>query len=131
METSNRSRLGFATSNRPTRGTTNFLLYPPDDESGGYFGSACGPRPSSQVCERASMYSFDPIVFKFGVGICFGKGTKPIVFDGNPESKMAAGGHVGKKFKTSDFCFKKCFTQFQAKNKSIAKICLLNFFFAF
>ena len=48
METSNRSRLGFATSNRPTRGTTNFLLYPPDDESGGYFGSACGPRPSSR-----------------------------------------------------------------------------------
>ena len=86
------------------------LLYPPDDESGGYFGSACGPRrprprprrprPSRWVCERASTYSFDPIVLKFGVGICYGKGTKPIDFGGNPESKMAAGGHFGKKIKT-------------------------------
>ena len=61
----------------------------------GYFGSACGPRPrrprprpSRWFCERASTYNFDPIVFKFGVGICYGKGTKPIVFCGNPESKM-------------------------------------------
>ena len=114
-------------------------LYPLDDKSGGYFGSACGPRqrPSRWFCGRASTYSFDPIVFKFGVGICYGKGTKPVVFGGNPESKMAGDGHFVKKL-TSDFCCKTCFRQFPAKKTFLfflprsTKTCLaLDFFFFF
>ena len=82
------------------------LLYPPD-ESRGYYGLAGGPRhrprPSRFCCKRASTDSFEPIIFKFGVDICYGKGTKPIVFEGNPKSKMAAGGHFGKKSKPQIF----------------------------
>ena len=40
-----------------------------------------------------------PILFKFGVDICYGKGTKPIVFEGNLQSRMATGGYFGKKLK--------------------------------
>ena len=50
-----------------------------------------------------------------------------LVLGGNPESKMAAGGHFGKKLKTSDFCFKTCFRQFPAK-KIFFFFGLLNFF---
>ena len=73
------------------------------------------PRPETLSCVHSTGHKFEPIVFIFGMGVDCGKISTPIVFGRVPRSKMAAGGHFGKKIKTSDFRSKTRFRQFPAK----------------
>ena len=93
----------------------------------GYMGSAIvtrpppprppRPRPQTLSCVHSRGHKFEPIVFIFGMGIDCGKISTPIDFGRVPRSKMAAGGHFGKKINTSDFRSKTRFRQFPAKKK--------------
>jgi hypothetical protein len=85
---------------------------------GGYYGSATvRPRPPPQRFPRqhSTTRNYQPIPFIFGEGIGYGKISTPIVFGRFPISKMAAGGHFGKKIKIENFCAIICFRQFRAK----------------